>query len=74
MRRRAENGIPPLSEEKVASSVALLSLPAAVVCTTVAFDDDPPVNEEVDAADAVDPDLYLHRAADASQQQSGDAL
>lgn len=73
-RRRSDDDIPPLSQQKIAQPIPLLRLPPGMVCSTVALDDDPAVYEQIHTADAVDLHLHLHRTAQVLEQQTRDAL
>ncbi len=63
-----------LRRGEVAFAVAPLLLPPLVVRLAVTFDDQPPLNEEVDAPDAGDDDLGLVAQAELTEDQPHERL
>ncbi len=53
-----QDHVTAFSQAQVAQSVTLLRLPPTVMSATVAFDDDPVIDQEVNSPDSVD--LYLN--------------
>lgn len=66
---RTHCGVAPGSSGEVTASVPSARIPAGVVCFTVALDDQPPVDHEVDSSDTGDVLLNLNVAPERSQQQ-----
>lgn len=70
VRGEEPNGDVAASERRrVATAVAHLRIPAGVKLAAVAFDDEPPVNDEVDAPDTVDDHLQLRSVAKCAENQ-----
>lgn len=73
-RDRTDAGIAERGQSQIAPAIHHLRFPPAVVSTTVALDDEPPLDHEVHSSDSVDPDLALKTQAESTQQQSYERL
>lgn len=71
---RPDRGVPESGGRKIPAPVATLGGPARMVRLAVALDDEPAVDEEVDASDTVDPGLNLKRRTQGAQRQAQEAL
>src|SRR5690606_6243518 len=72
--RRSQRRVPECCGGEVPFAVTLLALPPSVELAAVAFDDDPTVQHEVDAADAADLHLKLDRHPERSRREPRERL
>lgn len=66
---QADGDIAPGESGGVATPVAYLGFPTGVELAAVALDDEPPVDDEVDTADAIDDHLQLWAVTQRAQDQ-----
>lgn len=67
-----QNHVTAFGQAQIAHSVTLLRLPPTMMRATVAFDDDPVIDQEVDSSDSVDLHLNSNVEAVSAQEKAGD--
>ena len=73
-RQRTNRGEAERSGSQVATPVSALLVPAGMVRLAVALDDQPSVDDEVNAADAPDLDLHVDGAPEHPQHEAHEGL